>query len=349
MDWKDKKIGYVPYLPDLSQPGDRRRFPHFARRNNVLFEVASTTNYYDIIILTAPSNLSKWLRYKKKYPKTKFIFEMTDSLLDDFFLFSRIFKGIGRYFLRKEDLLFLNYKTLIKKWLKISDLVVCSNTKTRKALKKYNKSVTVSLDYMSNEIKFQKENFRLQGKLKLVWEGQGSVLHHFRHFQDMLMEVSSFAELHVITDEKYPTFGGAQYKETRQFLKKLSIETYFHKWEINKNYEELIKFDCGIIPINKKNRLAWHKPANKLLSFWFAGLPTVVSDTPAYKEIMDASGQKLYCGNDEEWVATLKSIHEMTSEARMQIGNKGYQFAQENFSENQIDKVWFQIFEDVLS
>ena len=72
MDFKKLKIGYVPYLPDLSQPGDRRRFPYFAKRNNVPFEIADKNKEYDIILLTAPANLSKWLLYKRKYPKTKF-------------------------------------------------------------------------------------------------------------------------------------------------------------------------------------------------------------------------------------------------------------------------------------
>jgi len=50
MDFKKLKIGYVPYLRDLSQPGDRRRFPYFAARNHILFEIADIRKNYDIIL-----------------------------------------------------------------------------------------------------------------------------------------------------------------------------------------------------------------------------------------------------------------------------------------------------------
>lgn len=81
MNFKDLKIGYVPYLPDLSQPAYRRRFSYFAKRNNVPFETAATSKAYDIILLTVPANLSGWLNYKKKHAETKFIFEMVASLI----------------------------------------------------------------------------------------------------------------------------------------------------------------------------------------------------------------------------------------------------------------------------
>ncbi len=69
MDFKQLRIGYVPYSSDLSQPADRRRFPLFAKNNNVTYEIANVNKVYDIIILPAPANLSKWLIYKKKILK----------------------------------------------------------------------------------------------------------------------------------------------------------------------------------------------------------------------------------------------------------------------------------------
>ena len=87
------KIGYVPYSTDLSQPADRRRFPHFAGRKGIEYEIAETSKKYDIVILPAPANLSKWLLYKIKYPETKFIFEMVDSLIFSTDFFSAVFKS----------------------------------------------------------------------------------------------------------------------------------------------------------------------------------------------------------------------------------------------------------------
>ncbi|MEP6582769.1 MAG: hypothetical protein ABJA90_00825, partial [Ginsengibacter sp.] len=128
---KELNIGYVPYLPDLSQPGDRRRFPYFARRNNVRFEIADENKLYDVILLTASSNLSLWLNYKKKHPGTRFIFEMTDSLIFYSDVFSTLFKGVGRFLLQKEKGLYINYKMLLIKWLSIADVVICSSSELK--------------------------------------------------------------------------------------------------------------------------------------------------------------------------------------------------------------------------
>ena len=48
MDFKELKIGYVPYSSDLSQPADRRRFPLFAENNDITYEIADKNKIYDI-------------------------------------------------------------------------------------------------------------------------------------------------------------------------------------------------------------------------------------------------------------------------------------------------------------
>jgi len=58
MNFKELEIGYVSYLPDLSQPADRRRFPLFAKNNNVAFQIADKDKEYDIILLTVHFKLS---------------------------------------------------------------------------------------------------------------------------------------------------------------------------------------------------------------------------------------------------------------------------------------------------
>ncbi len=345
MVFKELKIGYVPYLPDLSQPGDRRRFPYFAKRNNVPFEIADKNKFYDIILLTASANLSLWLTYKKKHPETRFIFEMTDSLIFSSDAFSTLFKGIGRFILRKEISVYFNYKKLLIKWLSIADVVICSSTELNKVIKQWNKNVVVSLDYLQNETKFLKKDYIIQGKMKLVWEGQSVVFPHLLYFKDLFKEVSSFCELHVITDEKFPSYGGLIKKDVDIIIKQLPITTIFHKWELYSNYKELSQYDCGIIPLNKKNLFGWHKPANKLISFWFTGLPTLVSDTPAYTELMKNAGNDLYCSCTEEWVAKIHHIRNMKTEERGALAKMNLNFVQHNYSDNALDSIWNQFFE----
>lgn len=339
------KIGYVPYSNDLSQPADRRRFPLFAENNDIAYEIADVNKNYDIIFLTAPSNLSKWLLYKRKHPDTKFIFEMVDSLIFPSDIFSTLFKGLGRFILRKEILLFINYKRLLIKWLKTADIIVCSSTELKRNIKQWNSNVVVSLDYLQNEYKFLNPDYSIEGKMKLLWEGQSVVLRQFLYFKDLFEQLSSFCELHIITTEKYPSFGNLVHRDVEKILKKLPIKTVFHKWDINKNPEIFSQCDCGIIPLSKKNLLGWYKPANKLLSFWFSGLPTIVSDTPAYIELMESANSKLYCSNTDEWISKIKSIMNLSKEKREEIAMKNLDFVNKNYSNEALDLNWQKIFE----
>ena len=346
MDFKELKIGYVPYLPDLSPPGDRRRFPYFAKRNNVKFEVADADTRYDVILLTAvTSNLSKWIAYKRKHPDTRFVFEMTDSLILTSDVFRTLFKGIGRFILGRESSLYLNYKVPIIKWLKMADVVICSSTKMAKIISKWNGNVVVSLDYTQNEIRTIKSDYNIIGKMKLVWEGQTPGLINLLTLKNVLEQVNSFCELHVITDEQHNDYGNVFTKGVHHLLKELPITTIFHKWELYKNYEILSTCDCGIIPLNKNNKMAWHKPANKLISFWFAGVPTIVSGTPAYIEMMKDAGTDLYCYNDEEWISRIKKIYEMTAVQRKNLAEENLMHAKTSYSDKALDATWFKVFE----
>lgn len=341
---RNLKIGYIPYSSDLSQPADRRRFPYFAKRNNVDFEIADLRKEYDIVLLTALSDLSVWFSYKNRHPHTRFIFEMVDSLILTSDFLRTLFKGPGRYLLGKESRFYFDYRSPIQKWIRIADAVICSSEEIKKIIIDKNKNVFISLDYMQGEVKKAKKDFSQHGKLKLVWEGQGVVLPHLLQFKELFRKINSFCELHVITDEFIPKFGNLKKTDTRKILDKLPIETFFHKWEIYKNFEKLIKFDCGIIPLHKKNLFGWHKPANKLISLWFCGMPTLTSGTPAYKMIMGEAGTNWYCNSEEEWVEKIKKIYEMSAEEKKRMAEKNLDFVKKNYSDEVLDTVWLKIF-----
>lgn len=345
MNFEELRIGYIPYLPDLSQPADRRRFPFFAKDNNIKFEIADKNKKYDVILLTAFADLSQWLLYKNKNPDTKFIFEMVDSLIFSQNLFETLFKGIGKYIIGKESSLHLNYKSILIEWIKVADLVICSSTGIKKNIEQWNKNVVVSLDYMENEVLRVKSNYSINGKMKLVWEGQGVVFQQLLGFKELFSRINTFCDLHIITDEKYPKYGSLIQRNVFNIIRQLPITTIFHKWEIYKNFEMMIEYDCGIIPLDKNNKMAWYKPANKLISFSFAGLPTVVTNTPAYIEFMDGAGTQLYCSNVDEWVSKIKRIKGMTAEERKAIAIKNLDYVTKHYSNKTLDQSWHNIFE----
>jgi len=344
MDFKELKIGYVPYSTNLSQPADRRRFLHFAERKEIEYEIADTSKKYDIVILPAPANLSKWLLYKRKNPETKFIFEMVDSLIFTTDFFSEVFKGIGRFLIGKDTLMYFNYQKLIIKWIKSADLVLCSSTEIKSKILNWNRNAIVSLDYLENEYSAVKHDYNIGCKMKLVWEGQGSVLPHFLRFKTVFEQVNSFCELHVITSKRFALYGRYLKKDVSKILNKLPIKTVFHEWDINTKDKILSQCDCGIIPLDRNNIFGWHKPANKLISFWFTGLPTLVSDTPAYKELMDNAQERMCCGNEEDWIKKIHIMRNMVLSDRMALAAKNLAYVKTHYSDVALDKVWGNIF-----
>lgn len=349
-------IGYVPYMNDMMHPGNRRRFPYFAKRKNIPFKIANTKEAFDYILLTGQSNLSEWLNYKKRNPHTKFIFEMTDSTIFPSDPIRTLLKGPGRYLLGKEENFYLDYKTPVRKWLRMADLVICSSSAVQKKVSKWNSNSVISLDYLESEYRHLKNDFSSRKKLKLVWEGLGVSLHHLWKFKSVFGAVSDFCELHIITKDSFTVWGNFYKKDVKKMLSQLSIDTVFHDWNIDTKDQILADCDLGIIPLNNRNLFAWHKPANKLISFWFCGLPTLVSNTPAYTEFMDAAMNELenpaeippfYCANNQEWIEKIRFYFEMKSSEREKISLQNYEFVNTHYSDESLDKVWETIWEKV--
>jgi glycosyltransferase involved in cell wall biosynthesis len=227
-------------------------------------------------------------------------------------------------------------------------MVMCSSNEIRSHILKWNTNAVVSLDYLENEYSFSKNDYEVKGMMKLVWEGQGSVLPHFLHFKKVFEEVSSFCELHIITTDTYSRYGKFIKRDVFKILDQLPIKTIFHKWGINSKDKILSQCDCGIIPLDKNNLFGWHKPANKLISFWFTGLPTIVSDTPAYKELMRGTQENLYCSNDTDWVNKIIMIRNLSASQRQQLSFKNMTYVKKNFSDESLDRIWLKVFENIV-
>ncbi|MCW5914793.1 MAG: glycosyltransferase family 1 protein [Chitinophagaceae bacterium] len=337
------RIGYVPYSEDLAHPDDRRRFPFYAKRQNISYSLAKYGTHYDIVILPAPANLTRWWEYRKTHPDTVFIFEMVDSLIHQNDWINILMKGLGRYLLHKESKPSLIHKNVLIRWLKFADVVLCSNPVTVEVVKNWNNNVIFSLDYQEHEYQFLKKDFSIKGKMKLFWEGQGVILPQLLQYKKVFKKVRPFCELHIVTSGSFPLHDPFYRIKTKDFLRRLPIESFFHQWDQANNPDLFSGFDCGIIPISSRDIYAWHKPANKLIAFWFSGIPTLTSDTPAYRELALKSGSDFLCRNEEEWVEKLERTYRMTPEQRRSLAEENYRFVKKMYSNEEMDKSWEEI------
>jgi hypothetical protein len=57
------RVGYAPLSPTLEQPGDRRRFPYYAERRGIDFEIADPARDYDVVVVSQRADVVSWARH----------------------------------------------------------------------------------------------------------------------------------------------------------------------------------------------------------------------------------------------------------------------------------------------
>jgi len=348
MNWDYITIGYAPYNIDCTSPGDRRRFIFYANEKKIKFNLADPLEYYDVIYITYGSDLSYWLKYKKENPNVKLVFELIDSYLLEKTSLLTILRGFIRYISGKESFFYFNYNKLLNKFLVVADAVVCSTYAQKLEILKYNKNVHISLDYFSDDINFHKTqaNNNIK-KIKLVWEGQAYTVENLLLINSVLEKLKNKIELHIITDPiiKFPfkIFN----RKTKNILKSLACQYYIHDWNRIDFCKIISICDLAIIPISYNNSMMWNKPENKLLLFWEIGIPTLVTNTPAYQHVMTIADLKFCCATSDEWIEKIENYIISSIEDKKIAIQKSNFYIQENHNKELILKKWDNIFDSL--
>jgi len=347
MNWNGIRIAYAPYHKDLVVPGDRRRFVFYANEREIRFDVADPLKIYDIVYLTYGCNLSVWTKYKKQHPEVKFVFELIDSyLLEDTNVLT-IFRGMARYLRGKENVFWFNYKTALRKMISICDAVVCSTRAQQADMFQLNRNIHLSLDYFSNDITHHKTSFNGKNKLKLVWEGQAYTAKNLLILNNVFEKLKDGIELYIITDPIVKLTFNIFDKKTKTVLEKLKCDYYLIDWNKSSFSEIISKADLAIIPIDPAAPMMWNKPENKLLLLWEIGVPTLTSNTPAYKRVMDNAGIDFCCASPDEWVQKIEQYRNSSIEFRKSTLEKANDYLRRFHSKDVILRKWDLVFDSL--
>ena len=347
MNWNGIRIAYAQYHKDNMAPGDRRRFVFYANERQIKFDVADPLKIYDIVYLTYGCNLSIWIEYKKTNPGVKFIFELIDSYLLENAGVLAIFRGVAWYLLGREDALWVNYKTALRKMISICDAVVCSTHAQKMDMLQFNRNIHISLDYFSDDITHHKTSFENKQRLKLVWEGQAYTVKNLLVLNDVFEKLKDRVELYIITDPIIKSPVNWFNRKTKNILKALKCQYHLVDWTKNSFSEMISNADLAIVPIESDSAMMWNKPENKLLLLWEIGIPTLTSNTPAYKRVMDSAGLDFYCTSSGEWLQKIEEYMESSLEYRNNISEKMRYYIQQFHSKDEILRKWDMIFESL--
>jgi len=122
--------------------------------------------------------------------------------------------------------------------------------------------------------------------------------------------------------------------------KKLKFKFEFIEWDLSTINERLMEADIGISPLEG----ALWKSANKIAVYWAVGLPVVVSPSPEYERVVTQGENGYIARSAGDWYKFLKELI-MNSRLRSELGLKGRDYTEMNFSIQNVAKCWLRLFE----
>jgi hypothetical protein len=231
VNYSNLKIGYVPLKSDLiTAPGDYRRFVNYAKIRGIDYEVAALDRVYDVVVITQGADITLWRDYKHGI----IIYDLIDSYLSiSRFNLKALLRGLAKYVAGRHIKLEFNYWNSIRKMCIRSDIVICSTKEQRDKILPYCSKVPIILDYHDEVVKNPKKNYRLNDKVKLVWEGMPSNLYQLKLIKKPLLKLSQKynIELHIVTSHTYYKFLGKYgLTQTQKEVDKIFNNTIVHEW-----------------------------------------------------------------------------------------------------------------------
>jgi hypothetical protein len=342
------RIGYAPYDASLSQPADRRRFPFYAARRGIGFELADPSRDYDLVVVTPRADLGAWTRYRPG--RSKLVFDIVDSYL----AIPRtnpkaILRGPAKFAAREARHPFFSYRRALESMLGRADAVTCATPEQAAEIAPICPNVHPILDFQSQLLRRVKDDYRSGSPFHLVWEGLGHNVRWFGRIERALGEVDTRHPLvlHLITAIEYRELVQRFWRrQTSRIATRVFDRVRLYQWS-----EEMVSViatacDLAVIPLPLDRPLERGKPESKLVNFWRMGMPTVTSATPAYVRAMRGAGQDLHCASEAQWPEVLERLIDDKG-ARERAGRGGRAFAECAYGDERLIDAWDRVLDSL--
>lgn len=335
------RIGYVPYSADLDQPADRRRFPYYAEKRGLAFELADPDADYDVVVVTPRANLAQWTNYRTG--RAKLVFDIVDSYLDVPRTDPKaLLRGPAKFVAGESRTPFFSWRAAVERILQRAAAVTCATPEQAAVIARFCPNVHPILDFQTRMVSKVKQDYQAGSPFKLVWEGLGENVRWFSEIRAPLAEVARERALvlHLVTAVRFKQVSQRFWtRETASIAARFFEDVRVHQWTEDSVAEIATDCDLALIPLPLDRPLERGKPESKLVSFWRMGLPTVTAATPAYARVMTAAGQNLSCSSAAEWVSALRTLAE-DAVARERAGSGGRAYAETHYSDDRLLRAW---------
>ncbi|HYI41919.1 MAG TPA: hypothetical protein VE053_16545 [Allosphingosinicella sp.] len=342
----DARIGYGGYSRDFSRPGDRRRFSAYARQRGLTYEYPDLKRDYDLVVVTQNADLTGWTERKRREgDRLRLVVDLVDPYFQQKRLDERLLKGIGRYLEGRDSRLSTDFRRTLQDVCRAADGVLCSTTEQRETILDYNPNVEISFDWFDDELGAPKRDFRRDGRLRLVWEGQAGTLRSIQVLRGPLNALKDKVELHVVTDASVPRwYGRLGTLPATELLAGIECPIRLSLWQKETFSGHITAADLAVIPMDFSHPMFAQKPENKLVLLWKLGMPVLAGPTPAYRRAMAAAGLDMICETERDWTERLAALAEAPADDLAQLARRGHDHALGAYSEDAFRAPFDRIF-----
>jgi hypothetical protein len=245
----------------------------------------------------------------------------------------------------------------LKKACTDADAVIVASPEQAQQVHPYNSKVYIILDDHSelDRARFKRKSNINSEDLKryIFWEGFGYTIKHFKFvapYLDKFMAESGY-KLLILTNPIFARWGGYLGRVNAEKLIKnwfpLSADQIeIIPWSVDEVIRRACMSDFAIIPVDIKDKFANLKPENKLISMWHLGLPTIFSNTQAYKRVSDELGLSELCLEQTEWSEFLSNVKVSSLSKTL---SKTEKYIEEAHTREILVEKWQSVFESVMT
>ena len=319
------RIGYVPLSPDLSVPGDRRRFPRYAAARGIEFELAMDWEGLDLVVLSSEVDITRWVGAPTG---TGVILDLPDAFLDERRTLRSLTRGLAKWMAGPLSHPVLDHRRAVIRLIQRADAVVCSTPEQADKLERFTGNAHVVLDLHGEVEPLAPRSTTGDGRLEVVWEGLHPTLVAIEQVLPALRRLGTSSEvtLNLVTDLRSPRFMNRfGVREVAEVVAGWGIDVRFHEWSVRNLRNVATTADLAIVPVELHDPYTVGKPENRMRIFWRLGLPVVASDTPSHRRAMNVAGlsDQALCTTADDWMEALGRYAE-DHELRRVDGELGY-------------------------
>jgi hypothetical protein len=301
------RIGYVPLSPDLSVPGDRRRFPAYAEARGIEFDVAMDWEGLDLVVLSSEADIARWVGVPKG---TGLILDLPDAFLDERRTARSLTRGLAKWVAGPLSRPVLDHRRAVIRLIQRADAVVCSTPEQADRLGRFTDNAHVVLDLHGEVAPLAPRPATGDSGLEVVWEGQHPTLVAIEQVLPALRRLGTESEvtLSLVTDLRSPRFMNRfAVREVAEVVAGWGIEVRAHEWSASNLRSVAMTADLAIVPVELTDPYTVGKPENRMRIFWRLGLPVVASDTPSHRRAMKLAGLSghVLCRTTDDWTEAL--------------------------------------------